>query len=122
MRLFSRRSTGNHYETVAETYLTGCGLRPIERNFNTKAGEIDLIMADAETIVFVEVKYRARTTHGLAVETVTASKMKKLIKAATLWLLKQGLSVHSTDYRFDIVAIQQQGEQIEWYKNAITQG
>lgn len=120
--LLSKRAQGQHYEVAAEKHLISCGLSPIERNFLIKGGELDLIMKDGETIVFVEVRYRKSQAYGHAAETVTASKMKKLIKTATLWLSKNGLSVYSTDFRFDLVAIHQQGEQIEWIKNAITQG
>ena len=120
--LLSKRAQGQHYEAAAEKHLISCGLSPIERNFLIKGGELDLIMKDGETIVFVEVRYRQSQTYGHAAETVTASKVKKLIKTATLWLSKNGLSIYSTDFRFDLVAIHQQGAQIEWIKNTITQG
>ncbi|WP_432715641.1 YraN family protein [Vibrio sinaloensis] len=116
------RAQGEHYEAAAEKYLISCGLSPIERNFTVKGGEIDLIMRDGHTIVFVEVRYRRSQSFGHAAETVTRSKINKLIKAANLWLLKQGLSVYSSDFRFDLVAIHQHGDQVEWIKNAITQG
>lgn len=122
MVLHSKRATGQQYEAAAEKYLIGCGFSLIERNFLAKGGEIDLIMRDGPTIVFVEVRYRKNPQFGHAAETVTRSKANKLIKAANLWLLANGLSVHSTDFRFDLIAIHQQGEQIEWIKNAITQG
>lgn len=79
-------------------------------------------MRDNQTIVFVEVRYRKSQTYGHAAETVTYNKAKKLIRAANVWLMKNGLSVHSTDFRFDLVAIHQQGDKVEWIKNAITQG
>lgn len=118
----NRRAQGEHYEVAAEKHLISCGLSPIERNFTVKGGEIDLIMRDGHTIVFVEVRYRRSQSFGHAAETVTRSKINKLIKAANLWLLKQGLSVYSSDFRFDLVAIHQHGDQVEWIKNAITQG
>jgi putative endonuclease len=118
----NHRAQGEHYEAAAEKYLISCGLSPIERNFTVKGGEIDLIMRDGHTIVFVEVRYRRSQSFGHAAETVTRSKVNKLIKAANLWLLKQGLSVYSSDFRFDLVAIHQYGDQVEWIKNAITQG
>ncbi|MFB9135198.1 YraN family protein [Vibrio sp. AK197] len=122
MKLFSRRATGQAYEAAAEKYLQGCGLVIIERNFQVRGGELDLIMRDGTTTVFVEVRYRNSQQYGHAAETVTPAKIKRLMKTATLWLMKQGLSVHSTDFRFDLVAIHQQGKQIEWIKNVITQG
>lgn len=120
--LRNKRSTGQYYEAAAERHLSACGLSLIERNFLTKGGELDLIMRDGPTIVFVEVRYRNNQTFGHAAETVTYRKMQKLQKAANIWLMKQGMSIDSTDFRFDVVAIHQQGHQIEWIKNAITQG
>lgn len=118
----TKREQGQHYEAAAQSYLTGCGLSLIERNFLAKGGEIDLIMRDGTTIVFVEVRYRKSQSYGHAAETVTPSKMQKLVRAANLWLMKNGLSVYSTDFRFDLVAIHNHGQQIEWLKNVITQG
>lgn len=118
----NKRAKGQHFEAAAEKHLSACGLRLIERNFLTKSGELDLIMRDNSTIVFVEVRYRDNQNYGHAAETVTYRKMQKLQKAANLWLMKQGMSIYSTDFRFDVVAIHQQGHQIEWIKNAITQG
>tara|TARA_Y100001956_G_scaffold82350_1_gene102899 strand:+ start:3016 stop:3381 length:366 start_codon:yes stop_codon:yes gene_type:complete len=120
--LRSKRSTGQQYEAAAEKYLISCGLSLIERNFHAKGGEIDLIMRNGSTIVFVEVRYRTQQTFGHAAETVTRNKIQKLIKTANVWLMKKGLSVYSTDFRFDLVAIHQHGKQVEWIKNAITQG
>ncbi|WP_394248869.1 YraN family protein [Vibrio profundi] len=122
MALFSRRKIGNHYEELANKYLVRQGFSLIEQNFSAKCGEIDLIMRDQNTIVFIEVKYRKHTSYGHAAEMVTSSKILKLIKTANVWLLKQGLSAHSTDFRFDVIAIEQNGDNIEWIKNAITQG
>ena len=121
-KLRSKRNTGQYYEAAAEKHLSACGLELIERNFLAKSGEIDLVMRDGAAIVFVEVRYRSSQAFGHAAETVTYRKMKKLQKAASIWLMKQGMSIHSTDFRFDVVAIHQQGQQIEWIKNAITQG
>lgn len=122
MALLSKRSQGQHYEAAAERYLISCGLSLIERNFLVKGGELDLVMRDGSSIVFVEVRYRKNQSYGHAAETVTHSKMTKLIRAANVWLMKNNLSVHSTDFRFDLVAIHRKGEQVEWIKNAITQG
>ena len=50
------------------------------------------------------------------------SKIKKIVKAANMWLLEHGLSIHSTQVRFDVIAIHDNGQHIEWIKNAINQG
>ncbi|MDV7104518.1 YraN family protein [Vibrio sp. TH_r3] len=121
MMLFNKRAVGNHYESLANKYLIGQGLALIERNFTTKFGEIDLIMQDNEAIVFVEVKYRKQNQFGYAEEFVTHSKRKKLIKTAFIWLNKKGYPAQLTCFRFDVVAINQTDNGINWIKNAITQ-
>lgn len=118
----NRRQQGQNYEQAAADYLRRHGLLLIEQNFQVKAGELDLIMRDNDTLVFVEVKYRHDQRHGHAAETVTRQKQTRLIKAANWWMLKQGLSADHTSFRFDVVAIHDNGRQIDWIKNAITEG
>ncbi|ANU35503.1 YraN family protein [Vibrio scophthalmi] len=120
--MLNKLTKGLFFESAAEQHLVSCGLSKIARNFRIKGGEIDLIMRDQDTIVFVEVRYRQNQNYGHAAETVTYSKQQRLIKTANVWLIKQGLSVHSTNFRFDLVAIHHDGKQIDWIKNAITQG
>ncbi|GAL36423.1 predicted endonuclease distantly related to archaeal Holliday junction resolvase [Vibrio maritimus] len=118
----NKRAVGKRYEELAKDYLGRQGLVPLSENFTVKCGEVDLIMQDKSSIVFVEVKYRRNQCYGSAQEMVTRAKAKKLEKAATLWLLKNGLSPYETEFRFDVVAIHEQGNDINWIKNAITQG
>ncbi|CCN47196.1 putative Restriction endonuclease, type II-like [Vibrio nigripulchritudo MADA3029] len=122
MKLFNRRALGEKYEALASKHLIGKGLSLIESNFNTKVGELDLIMSEQNTLVFVEVKYRKQSQFGHAAEIVTPAKQKKIVKTAMLWLRKNNLSPYNTDFRFDVVAIHDNGRDIEWIKNAITQG
>lgn len=116
------RSTGQQYESVAKDYLVQQGLLFIEKNFSCRSGEIDLIFRQGETYVFVEVKYRKTQSYGHPAEFVTASKCKRLVKTAQFWLQKQGISVYSTELRFDVVAITGQPRTIDWIKNAVLQG
>ena len=118
----SHRDIGKQYEQAAADFLMKHGLQLITQNYSCRSGELDLIMRDKQTIVFVEVKYRKNQHYGNAAEAVTASKIKKLIRSAQFWLLKQGLSPYKTDFRFDVIAIHQSGHNIDWFKNAITQG
>ncbi|HAS6348233.1 YraN family protein [Vibrio sp. IRLE0018] len=122
MGLFSRRAIGNQYESLAKEYLQRQGLRFIEANFSTKVGEIDLIFKEAQTIVFVEVKYRKNSFYGNAAEMVSRAKANKMIKTAYLWLAKHGYNACNTAVRFDVVAIHEHGKDINWIANAITQG
>lgn len=66
-------------------------------------GELDLVARDGETTVFVEVKERHASTHGTAVEAVTAAKRRRTVRAAQLYAASHGLS--EKPLRFDVVAI-----------------
>ncbi|MDC0609272.1 YraN family protein [Vibrio sp.] len=122
MKLFSStKSIGSKYEDLASSYLKKFGMKLVEQNFHCRGGELDLVMLDNQVIVFVEVKYRKSQEHGHAAEAVTPAKRKKLIKSSTVWLLKHGYSYYDTEFRFDVVAIHDDGQRIEWFKNAITQ-
>ncbi len=122
MSLFnSTKAIGSNYEQTALSYLISQGLKPVARNFNCRGGELDLIMRDKQAFVFVEVKYRKNQLHGHAAEAVTPTKTRRLIKASTVWLMKNGYSFYDTEFRFDVIAIHDEGNHIEWFKNAITQ-
>ncbi len=117
--------TGQKNERLAERFLKQKGLKLIERNYRCRAGEIDLIMADGDSLVFVEVRFRKHKKYGSASESVNLRKQQKLIKAAQYYLLAHFHS-HEPACRFDVVAID--GNQtpklsqnpIEWLPNAFT--
>ncbi|MDD9195247.1 YraN family protein [Aliivibrio sp. S3MY1] len=118
----NKRAKGEYYELMAQRYLEQHQLIFIDRNFYSKTGELDLIMRDRDSFVFVEVKYRATSNYGSAQEMVTWQKQRKLQRTALFWLMKNGLSVEHTSFRFDVVAIHSQGKEINWIKNAIVEG
>ncbi len=96
------RALGDVFELRACAELERAGLKLLDRSYTTRYGEIDLIMRDGDTIVFVEVRYRKHAAHGSAAESVTASKRQKLIKAAELWLAAYEKKSHSS-CRFDVI-------------------
>src|SRR5690606_21755387 len=62
-------------------------MRLLARNYRCQQGELDLVMRDADTVVFVEVRYRRRDLWGDAAETVDWRKQKRVIAAAHDYLL-----------------------------------
>ena len=58
-------------EEIAHNFLMTNGLSPIDRNYRTRFGEIDLIMKDNNILVFIEVRYRSYNTFGSATESIT---------------------------------------------------
>ncbi|MDJ0805555.1 MAG: YraN family protein [Gammaproteobacteria bacterium] len=111
---------GNSAEQQARRHLERQGLKLLSTNYRCKRGEVDLIMWDRETLVFVEVRYRKSDRYGSAVETVTSLKQNRLIFAA-----RQYLQENRTDApcRFDVVGITgRNADQVEWIKNAFQTG
>lgn len=113
-RLSDKQRQGRRWEQAALAYLQRHGLVLVEANFQCKGGEIDLIMQDGETLVFVEVRQRAGTAHGGAAASITPAKIRRMVRAAQLYLM--GLPVEPP-CRFDVVAID--AGQLEWLPNVI---
>ena len=112
----ARRSgrLGRRYEAIALAWLRLKGYRLLARRFGGKGGEIDLIMREGATLVFVEVRQRANREHGGAAASITPAKMRRLVYAAQVYLLRFSIT---PPCRFDLVAID--GEHIDWLRNII---
>ncbi len=109
------REIGARQEELAAEYLTGRGLRIVERNFRCRQGEIDLIGYHDGYLVFVEVKYRASDVRGTAPEAVNLRKQRRICRAADYYRCAHGYG-DNTPVRYDVLAIQ--GGEIDWIRNA----
>lgn len=107
------RDTGQQAEQFALRYLLAKGLSLIAQNYTCSRGELDLIMWDKETVVFVEVRYRKNLSHGSALESIHFYKQKRIITAARYFLLSRRWT-DKYDCRFDVVAID---KTVEWVKD-----
>lgn len=109
---------GREAERQAEQYLTAKGLQLVERNYRCKCGEIDLVMREANCLVFVEVRHRRSAQYGSAVETVTAAKQRKLIATARHYCVARRLSERQA-MRFDVVGVTGASAQgLQWLPHA----
>lgn len=99
------RSRGDIAECCGEEYLQRQGLTPVAKNYQCRCGEIDLIMKDHDTLVFIEVRYRQSSHFGLAFETVNAKKQQKIVKTARYYLHRYQLT-ENIGSRFDVLGIQ----------------
>jgi putative endonuclease len=118
------KEVGDDGEARALAHLLRHGLVLVRRNYRVAAGprarggEVDLILRDRDgTLVFVEVRARARLGHGGAAASVGAVKQRRVIFAAHHFL-----RTYPTlpPCRFDVVAID--GEQLEWLRAAFDTG
>ena len=119
-------SKGQHAENACCEYLKQQGLKLLARNYRGHRGEIDLVMQEAQTLVFVEVRFRKNSFYGSALESVDQKKQLRILSTAEEYLqnktkLKNG--------RIDVVAMSQKPQNkpnddtednytFEWIKNA----
>jgi putative endonuclease len=104
------KSIGDYAEDVACTYLLERGFVPIQRNYRYKQlGEIDLVMRDGDSVVFVEVRYRTSQLYGSPEASIRSGKKQKLRRTAQAFLLTHGMVRQAC--RFDVIAVDLVGGQ-----------
>lgn len=101
-------------ERQASGFLQQQGLRELEKNYRCRSGEIDLVMQDQETLVFVEVRQRRDTRFGDALESIDTRKQHRIRKAAEHYLLHHSWT---GPCRFDAVGINGAGR-LHWVQSA----
>lgn len=112
-------SRGRAAEDHACAHLLSAGLVLLERNYHCRRGEIDLVLRDADTLVFVEVRYRRQNSFGSAMESVDRRKQARLIAAAQHYLQARPNSAR-LNCRFDVIAITGQEKTLEWIRHAFS--
>jgi putative endonuclease len=127
------KTLGNWAEQRALDILRQHGYVEVTKNFHSRYGEIDVIVADAESLIFVEVKARAYRAQVSAVESIGIAKQKKLMKTALVFLQKFP-QYHQFYCRFDVMGFDFQEQfsknsvdlltnahyELQWIENAFT--
>jgi putative endonuclease len=110
---------GSQAEAYARTYLENSGLIFVCANYRCKSGEIDLILKDQDTLVFVEVKYRSNSSHGSAVEFFHQAKRRKFVSAIMHYFQQHSLNPNSVSHRIDLLGIDKTSHEpkVTWLKN-----
>lgn len=113
-------SIGQRTETLACNYLLKNKLTLIERNYRCQRGEIDLIMRDHQSLVFVEVRYRKNIRFGTSLESISPYKLNRLKTAINHYTMTNNLGYIAC--RIDVIGLHGKLEQpnIQWLKNIIT--
>lgn len=98
------RAKGAQAEDAAVEYLTAKGFGIVQRNFQTRNGEIDIIARDTDgTLVFVEVKSARTGSCGHPFWWVTRAKQRTLVNTAKAYLAKKEITY--CPCRFDVIAV-----------------
>lgn len=115
LRRERRGSSGSAAEGMALKYLETHGLSLVERNFRCRVGEIDLIMNDGDTLVFVEVRLRSNSAFVSAGESISHRKQARIVAAANQYLAGR----REVPCRFDCILLDKLApDSIEWIRNA----
>ncbi len=119
----TRDTFGTWGEEQAADFLKRQGYRIIERNYQCKAGEVDIVAADGDFFVFVEVKSRSSTRFGEPEEAVGKEKMHHMKRVANFYMRKHRIQPDAVKFRFDIVSIiadfkQKRVERIRLFKGS----
>ena len=108
-------TSGQQAEALAAAYLQKQGLKLLSTNYRCRFGEIDLVMQEGKTLVFVEVRMRGNPKFGSAAESITTAKQPKLATTAQHYMQKHGEKA----CRFDTVLMTNlTGDHIQWLQNA----
>ncbi len=108
--------TGPRAEKIACDYLQRRGLTLVERNYRCRRGEIDLIMREGKTLVFIEVRYRRSDRYGSPAESVNDAKQARIVVTAQHYLAGLG---YTPPCRFDVLALTPSNtSRPDWIRNA----
>lgn len=99
----SRKITGAYGESLATDFLLNKGYTLITKNWRCSIGEIDIIVQDSDTLVFVEVRTKHGTRNGTPEDSITPKKQAKLIELAYSYLAEMDTPTDS--WRIDVVAV-----------------
>ena len=118
--VWNRQRIGGHAERRARDWLRERGLTTVAVNYRCRLGELDLVMLDGPTLVFVEVRWRRHGDYGGPLASVDARKQRRLTQAARHYL------GHHPDQaqrpcRFDVLGLEPGDDgkiQYQWIQNA----
>ncbi|MEW6252096.1 MAG: YraN family protein [Planctomycetota bacterium] len=98
-----RHELGRAGESLAADWLKARGLKLVTRHFNTPVGELDLVMRDGATVVFVEVKTRRDRVYADPQDAVNATKQRRSLRAARWFMHEKRWD--DRPCRFDVVTV-----------------
>ena len=100
----SRKSLGRLGEQLAADHFERLGWLMVERNYQTRFGELDLIALDGATLVFAEVK-TCRLGRGQPWDSLHERKRAQVRKIAGLWFNERPAAPFFERVRFDAIGV-----------------
>ena len=115
MIILNTREIGNKYEDKSVKILVKEAYKILERNYQNRFGEIDIIAEKDKEIVFIEVKYRKTNKFGYGCEAVDRRKIMKILKLANYYM--QSKKYQNYKIRFDCMSYL--GDELDWIKDIV---
>lgn len=110
-----KQELGRKGEQAAAAWYLNRGFAVLDRNWRCREGELDLVLARGDELVFCEVKTRTSTRFGTPLEAVTAAKQRRLRTLGLRWLAAHHRGQHWR-FRFDVAAVS--GDEVLVVENA----
>ena len=119
--LAPKQTIGQQAENIACQHLQQQGLRLIDRNFQCRVGEIDLVMQDNDTLVFIEVRSRSTQDAYDPIESIGFRKQQRLMRTAMHYLQKKHY-LDTYPCRFDVIGITYTASipHVQWIQHAFS--
>lgn len=116
-----RKDAGENGENAALTHLQQAGLKLISKNYRFRGGELDLVMLEKQTLVFIEVRFRRNRDFGGALASVTAKKQQRMMLTAQHFLQSHP-EYQSLRARFDVVSLEgsRTNTTLQWVRDAFS--
>lgn len=115
MIILNTREIGNKYEDKSVETLVREAYKILERNYQNRFGEIDIIAEKNKELVFIEVKYRKTSKFGYGYEAVDRRKIMKILKLANYYI--QSKKYQNYKIRFDCMSYL--GDELDWIKDIV---
>ena len=113
--ILNTREIGNKYEDKSVETLVKEAYKILERNYQNRFGEIDIIAEKNKELVFIEVKYRKTSKFGYGYEAVDRRKIMKILKLANYYI--QSKKYQNYKIRFDCMSYL--GDKLDWIKDIV---
>ncbi|MBQ9266993.1 MAG: YraN family protein [Clostridia bacterium] len=108
--MYERHVLGKQGEDAVSDFLLESGYEILERNYQCKIGEIDIIALDVDEIVFIEVKTRSQERFGSPADAVDGRKKRHIYRTAEYYVMMNELE--NRKIRFDVIEVKENGEDV----------
>ena len=115
MIILNTREIGNKYEDKSVETLVREAYKILERNYQNRFGEIDIIAEKNKELVFIEVKYRKTSKFGYGYEAVDRRKIMKILKLANYYIQLKKYQ----DYKIRFDCMSYLGDELDWIKDIV---